>query len=113
MPSAEIFSEHMQALGIRKNDKIICYDHVGMFSVARAAWMLRYFGATDVRIMNGGFQKWLREEREYFSGPYTRGEGLAKDGDFSYEVQDSSTVITDIAKVHAIASSLNDGSTEW
>jgi len=54
LPSAEIFTEHMKALRIRKDDTIVCYDHVGMFSVARCAWMLRYFGASNVRIMNGG-----------------------------------------------------------
>ena len=76
MPSAEIFSEHMQALGIGKNDQIICYDHLGMFSVARVHFMLRYFGATNVRIMNGGFTKWLKEERPFYSGHYTAGEGI-------------------------------------
>jgi len=71
-----------------------------MFSVARCAWMLRYFGASNVSIMNGGFQKWLKEERPYYTGPYTPGEGIGKDGDYSYKVQDSSTVVTDIAKIH-------------
>ena len=45
LPAADVFTEHMKRLCIRKTDQIICYDAVGMFSVARAAWMLRYFGA--------------------------------------------------------------------
>jgi len=35
-----------------------------MFAVARAAWMLRYFGARNVRILNGGLKKWLKEGRK-------------------------------------------------
>ena len=54
MPSADCFAEHMRELRIGRTDQIVCYDHVGMFTVARAAWMFRYFGATDVRIMHGG-----------------------------------------------------------
>ena len=70
MPSAEIFAEHVRALRVRKDDTIICYDHVGMFSVARCALMLRYFGASNVRILNGGLQKWISEGRPVFTGAY-------------------------------------------
>lgn len=113
MPSAEIFSEHMQALGIGRHDQIICYDHLGMFSVARVHFMLRYFGATNVRIMNGGFTKWLKEERPFYSGPYTAGQGLPTDGDYSYEVLDSSKLTSDISKIHSIAGQLHNGSKDW
>ena len=58
LPSAEIFTEHMKRLRIGKTDQIICYDVQGMFSVARAAWMFRFFGAENVRIMSGGLTKW-------------------------------------------------------
>ena len=54
MPNAEVFIENMRALRIRKDDTIVMYDHLGMFSVARAAFMMRYFGASNVRILNGG-----------------------------------------------------------
>ena len=60
MPSAEVFAQHMQTLRIAKDNQIICYDHVGMYSVARCAFMLKFFGAANVRIMNGGLQKWLK-----------------------------------------------------
>jgi len=39
-----------------------------MFSVARAAWMFRYFGASNVRILNGGLLKWKAEGREVAQG---------------------------------------------
>mmetsp|Transcript_2231 Transcript_2231/g.3056 ORF Transcript_2231/g.3056 Transcript_2231/m.3056 type:complete len:98 (+) Transcript_2231:311-604(+) len=97
MPSVEMFKEHMQRMRIGKDCEIVCYDHVGMFSVARCAWMLRYFGAGNVRIMNGGLQKWLKEGRAVYSGAYTPGEGLPEDADYSsWAAHDPSLVITDI-----------------
>ena len=39
-----------------------------MFSVARVHWMLKYFGATSVRILDGGFKKWSAEGRPVAKG---------------------------------------------
>ena len=39
------------------------YDEQGMYGVARATWMFRYFGAVNVRILNGGLKKWMQEGR--------------------------------------------------
>ena len=113
MPSAEVFAQHMQTLRIAKDNQIICYDHVGMYSVARCAFMLKFFGAKNVRIMNGGLQKWLKEGRNIHSGPYTHGEGLPFDGDFSYEAIDQSRVIMDVTKIQEIAGKVCKGCNEW
>ena len=61
MPSLEVFTENMKKLGVSKDIPIVCYDNLGMFSVARTAWMLRYFGGDNVRILNGGMKKWEAE----------------------------------------------------
>ena len=103
----------MRAMRVRKDDTIVCYDHVGMFSVARCAWMLRYFGVQDVRIMNGGLQKWISEGRPVFKGPYRVGEGLPADGDYSFAPVDPGRVVTDISKVHEIAGKLYNGAKDW
>ena len=68
MPTVEIFTDNMKKLGIQKNDSIVCYDNLGMFSVARVAWMMRYFGMQNVKILNGGLKKWHMEEREVVGG---------------------------------------------
>ena len=86
----------MKAMRIRKDDQIICYDHVGMFSVARCAWMLRYFGAQNVRVMNGGLKKWISEKRALFKGAYTVGADLpevAEGDDYSYAASEPDRVI--------------------
>lgn len=61
----------MKELDIQRNMDICVYDQsdFGMFSAPRAAWTLRYFGATNVRILNGGMKKWEAEERETVTGP--------------------------------------------
>ena len=75
--------------------------------------MLRFFGATNVRIMNGGLQKWLKEGRTVYSGPYTPGEGIPFDGDYSYRPIDPSRVIMDVKRIHEIAGKIYRGSKEW
>ena len=82
---------------IGRSSKIICYDQVGMFAVARAAWMLRYFGGLDVRILNGGLNKWFMEGRTVYSGNHAPGEGLNPDEDYSGWLElDSTRAIRDI-----------------
>ena len=112
MPSLDQFIEYMEEMRVPKDAKIVCYDHVGMFAVARVAWMFRYFGATDVRIMSGGFKKWMKEKRPYFQGIYDYGEGLPEDGDYDYEVNDSSLLVTDITEVHEMARKISQGCLE-
>lgn len=103
MPPVEVFTDYMRDLRVGKGHEIVCYDIVGMFTVARFAWMCRFFGATNVRIMNGGLQKWIKEGRDVYSGPYTPGDGLPEGGDFSFEAKTPEKVITDIAKIHDVA----------
>jgi thiosulfate/3-mercaptopyruvate sulfurtransferase len=58
----------MDDLNIHPHHNIVCYDNQGMFSVARVAWYLRFYGASNVRILNGGLKKWLFESRPIVSG---------------------------------------------
>ena len=66
--------------------------------------MCRFFGAENVRILNGGMKKWLSEGRStYTGGEYSPGIGLPNDGDYNYKVVNQDTVITDINKIHQTA----------
>jgi thiosulfate/3-mercaptopyruvate sulfurtransferase len=68
MPNAEEFIKYMKSLRIRRTDNIVCYDNVGIYSAPRAAYMLRFFGADRVRVLNGGLKKWLLEDRKVRGG---------------------------------------------
>ena len=68
MPSAEAFGAAMERLGIRRADRIVVYDNSPVRTAARGWFMLRHFGADKVAILDGGFQKWLAEERPTESG---------------------------------------------
>ncbi|RIY01440.1 3-mercaptopyruvate sulfurtransferase [Aureimonas flava] len=59
LPSPAVFAQAAGALGIRRTDTIVVYDGLGLFSAPRVWWMLRTFGAKDVRILDGGFPAWV------------------------------------------------------
>ncbi len=63
MPDAETFAASVGALGIGNEHRVVVYDGHGLFSAGRAWWMFRAFGHDDVAILNGGFPKWVREDR--------------------------------------------------
>lgn len=62
--------------------------------------IFRYFGATKVRIINGGLKKWISEGKPTYSGPYVAGEGLEDSGDYNYIVVNENIFVRDISVVH-------------
>ena len=71
LPTADQFGAAMVALGVGRDDRIIVYDNSPLRSAARGWFMFRHFGAERVVILDGGFQKWMRESRPVESGPAT------------------------------------------
>ena len=63
MPDAKTFAAAVGALGIGNGTRVVVYDTHGLFSAGRAWWMFRAFGHDDVAILDGGFPKWVREDR--------------------------------------------------
>jgi len=61
LPRAAAFGEAMERLGIGSGDRIIVYDNSPIRTAARGWFMLRHFGASQVAILDGGFQKWTAE----------------------------------------------------
>ena len=68
LPSPEIFAREVGALGIGAETEVILYD-AGYVS-ARLWWMFRTFGHDRVRILNGGWRKWLAEGRPVETGDF-------------------------------------------
>lgn len=50
-------------LGIGRDTTVVAYDDSGGLWAARFFWVLDYLQHQEVRILNGGFSKWVREER--------------------------------------------------
>ena len=83
LPSPEKFASRMRRLGIGDGKKVIAYDTAGLFSAARAWWMLRIFGHDDVAVLDGGFPKWKAEGHPVDEDP----PGKAQERHFSARFQ--------------------------
>ena len=68
LPRAAEFAAAMEALGVGLDDRIVVYDNSPLRTAARGWFMLRHFGAGQVAILDGGFQRWLAEGRPTDSG---------------------------------------------
>ena len=62
-PSAEQFARDVSALGISSGNTVVAYDAGGWVAAPRAWWMFLSFGHRDVKVLDGGSKKWLREGR--------------------------------------------------
>jgi len=68
LPAATDFGRAMEELGVGRDDRIVVYDNSPARTAARGWFMLRYFGAERVAILDGGFQRWSAEGRPVESG---------------------------------------------
>lgn len=70
VPDEATFAARIGALGIGNDDTIVTYDTAGIATAAaRVWWMFRLFGHDKVAVLDGGFPKWLAENRPTDSGP--------------------------------------------
>ncbi len=69
LASPEQFSKQMGALGIRDTDEIVIYDGPGIFSSSRIWYNFHIMGAKNVRILEGGYDRWIVEDREIDENP--------------------------------------------
>lgn len=87
LPNKEDFINHMKRLGIKKNHKIVIYEHDRILIGPRVSWMLRIYGAKDVRILNGCLKKWKEEDRETATGKPEDANDTSDEG-YDYERND-------------------------
>jgi thiosulfate/3-mercaptopyruvate sulfurtransferase len=88
LPSAEEFGAAMEEIGVGRDDHIVVYDNSPIRTAARGWFMLRHFGARQVAILDGGFQKWTAEGR-----PTEAGESAPRKARFEAQ-EDGAEVVT-------------------
>jgi thiosulfate/3-mercaptopyruvate sulfurtransferase len=60
----EGFAAVMSRLGIKREDTIVLYGDKSNWWAAYALWVFKLFGHEDVRLLDGGRDKWISEGRE-------------------------------------------------
>ena len=63
MSNSDYWTRMLWKFGITNDDYIIVYDHSSLYSACRLWFSLKYFGHKKVSVLNGGFQKWIKEKK--------------------------------------------------
>ena len=63
LPDPQTFIAWLGAQGLKKTDRVVCYDGGPGAMAARLWWMLRWVGHDAVAVLDGGFGKWAKENR--------------------------------------------------
>jgi thiosulfate/3-mercaptopyruvate sulfurtransferase len=62
MPPAE-FEALMGQLGVSNDTLVVTYDDNNALVAARLWWVLKYYGHDNTRVLDGGWHRWLTEQR--------------------------------------------------
>lgn len=71
LPSQSAVQAAARRWGIRRNQTVVVYDDLGNMSAARAWWMLRDGGVSDVRVLDGALGAWRAAGYELETGEVT------------------------------------------
>jgi thiosulfate/3-mercaptopyruvate sulfurtransferase len=64
----EKFAEMMASRGIGDETHVVAVDHMGGQFATRLWWALRYYGHERVSVLDGGWNRWVEEERPVETG---------------------------------------------
>jgi len=63
LPSINDMARKFSAMGVDKSIQVVVYDDAGGAHAARFWWMLRWLGHDAVALIDGGWTRWIKEER--------------------------------------------------
>jgi thiosulfate/3-mercaptopyruvate sulfurtransferase len=72
LPSHERFATALARIGVRHRSLVVGYDDEGGAVAARLWWLLRYFGLSVGRVLDGGLAAWRAEGRPLETAAPTR-----------------------------------------
>lgn len=94
-PDMKRMEQRMRALGISDDSRVVIYsnpfDNWG--DEGRMFWMLEYLGHTNLRILDGGWVKWVEERR-----PFEHGRVTPKPGTFTVKTANHTVIAKDELK---------------
>ncbi len=67
----DAFAALMAQLGVSDGTTVVTYDDYNTSSATRLWWVLNYYGHTQVKVLNGGWQRWVDEGRPVTYHPTT------------------------------------------
>ena len=102
LPKSETLDKAMGALGLGDGMHFVVYDLLGLFAAARVWWTLRAYGVEEIRILEGGFTKWMHEGRSM-----ERGEAHPKPRMFTPRLDQSF-----VASLEEVRGALRSGSAQ-
>ena len=59
----DVMKELMEDMGIGDDTLVVGYDNSGSLYSTRFWWVLNYYGHTNVKVLDGGWKKWVDEGR--------------------------------------------------
>lgn len=68
LPRRDALAARLAGAGLRQGQPVVAYDRNFSPYAARLWWLLRWLGATDVAVLDGGWQAWLEEGGASSSG---------------------------------------------
>jgi len=91
---SESWEKIVSNMGISKNDEIVIYDNSDVFSSCRVWYTFIYFGhnANLVSVLDGGFAKWLKENRAV-------SKEVIKISKTNYETKENSSMVINKSQV--------------
>ncbi|GEA86261.1 hypothetical protein Q760_14215 [Cellulomonas cellasea DSM 20118] len=103
LPDVAALQAAARRWGVRQGTPVVAYDAVGGMSAARAWWLLRWAGRTDVRLLDGGLDAWVAA-----GGALEQGDVVPEPGDVELSAGRLPTVDADEAAALARAGTLLD-----
>jgi thiosulfate/3-mercaptopyruvate sulfurtransferase len=68
LPKAAEFAAAMRRFGISDGSRVVAYSTANPQWATRLWWVMRCYGFDNCAVLNGGFQKWAKEERPVETG---------------------------------------------
>ncbi|MBC9821291.1 sulfurtransferase [Terrabacter sp. MAHUQ-38] len=59
LPEPRVVEAFLRRAGITEHSRVVVYDGQDSYAAARAWWLLRWVGVTDVRVLDGGYAAWV------------------------------------------------------